>query len=43
MILTDDRIRTKPYGRRLAGCLPVPVERVETAQDAVREARRLFA
>jgi ATP-dependent DNA helicase DinG len=28
VILTDDRIRTKPYGRRFAEALPVPVENV---------------
>jgi len=42
VILTDDRIRTKPYGRRLAGCLPVRVERVDSVEDAVREARSVF-
>ncbi len=42
VILTDDRIRTKPYGRRFADALPVRVENVASVRDAAREAARWF-
>jgi Rad3-related DNA helicase len=42
VILTDDRIRTKSYGRRFAEALPVPVESVATVRDVVCEATRWF-
>jgi Rad3-related DNA helicase len=42
VILTDERIRTKLYGRRFAEALPVPVESVASARDAAREAARWF-
>jgi ATP-dependent DNA helicase DinG len=42
VILTDDRIRTKLYGRRFAEALPVPVESVASVRDAAREAARWF-
>ena len=42
VILTDDRIRTKPYGRRFTEALPVRVENVASARDAAREAVRWF-
>jgi Rad3-related DNA helicase len=42
VVLTDDRIRTKPYGRRFAESLPVRVDVVSTSGDAAREAARWF-
>ncbi len=42
VILTDDRVRTRSYGRRFAEALPVPIESVATARDAAREAARWF-
>ena len=42
VILTDDRIRTKPYGRRFTEALPVRVENVASARDAAREAACWF-
>ncbi len=42
VIITDDRIRTKPYGRRFAEALPVRAETLPTARDVVREAGAWF-
>ncbi|MCX6100013.1 MAG: hypothetical protein NTV92_01010 [Candidatus Bipolaricaulota bacterium] len=41
VVLTDDRIRTKPYGRRFLESLPVRVEVIGSASVA-REAARWF-
>jgi Rad3-related DNA helicase len=42
VVLTDDRIRTKGYGRLFAASLPVQIESVDRAAVA-REAARWFA
>ncbi len=42
VIVTDDRIRTRSYGRKFAGALPVRVEVLPSAGDAVREAAEWF-
>ncbi|MGD9675745.1 MAG: ATP-dependent DNA helicase [Candidatus Bipolaricaulia bacterium] len=43
VIVTDDRIRTKGYGRRFAQALPVAVEEVGTSAELVSEAAAWFA
>ncbi|MDD5646622.1 MAG: helicase C-terminal domain-containing protein, partial [Candidatus Bipolaricaulis sp.] len=42
VIVTDDRIRTKGYGRRFAEALPVAVEEIATPAELVREAAAWF-
>jgi ATP-dependent DNA helicase DinG len=42
VVVTDDRIRTKGYGRRFAEALPVAVEEVDTAERLVRTAAAWF-
>ncbi len=43
VVVTDDRIRTKGYGRKFAEALPVAVEETASAADLVREAATWFA
>jgi len=43
VIITDERIRTKPYGRRFADALPVRVERAASSSEVVHEAAAWFA
>jgi ATP-dependent DNA helicase DinG len=42
VVVTDDRIRTKSYGRRFSEALPVRVETLATASAVAREAVRWF-
>ena len=42
VVVTDDRIRTKSYGRKFAEGLPGPVEEAASAADLVREAAAWF-
>jgi ATP-dependent DNA helicase DinG len=42
VIVTDDRIRTKAYGREFAKALPVPVEVVPSISGTIKEAARWF-
>lgn len=42
VVVTDDRIRTKGYGKRFTEALPVPLEEATSAADAVRLARTWF-
>ncbi|MDD5263325.1 MAG: helicase C-terminal domain-containing protein [Candidatus Bipolaricaulis sp.] len=42
VVVTDDRIRTKSYGRKFAEGLPVPVEEAASAADLVLEAAAWF-